>query len=354
MTTAGKDVQTAIVLQGGGALGAYEYGVLRALYEQRPGFRPVAVAGVSIGAITAAVLGGARTDPISALDALWRAKLTVSAPTGPLGLPAQVDRSLALLGNPGMYQLRAGLFTTPWLLTSFYDTAPLRQTLAELVDPARLNADDPRVIVGATNVGTGEMEFFDRDRPGGLTSEHVAASGSLPPSFPMTDIDGEPYWDGGLFSNTPLGPAINALEQAADGDRTVERELIVVELFPMRAAVPQTMQDVVQRMMQLQYTSRLTLDARFFDKISRIVDLVDRVDATCRRTATSATTRPTGRSGRTAGSITSTSSPRACPRSCPTPRTSRGRRWRPGSGRGTTTRSRRGSAARGRRACGSG
>ena len=114
MTTGRKDVQTAIVLQGGGALGAYEYGVLRALYEQRPGFRPVAVAGVSIGAITAAVLGGARTDPISALDALWRAKLTVTAPTGPLGLPAQVDRSLAMLGNPGMYQLRAGLFTTPW------------------------------------------------------------------------------------------------------------------------------------------------------------------------------------------------------------------------------------------------
>ena len=81
-------VETAIVLQGGGALGAYEYGVLRALYEQRPGFRPVAVAGVSIGAITAAVLGG-QGDPISALDALWRAKLTVSAPTGPLGLPAR-------------------------------------------------------------------------------------------------------------------------------------------------------------------------------------------------------------------------------------------------------------------------
>jgi NTE family protein len=280
MTTARKDVQTAIVLQGGGALGAYEYGVLRALYEQRPGFRPVAVAGVSIGAITAAVLGGAQTDPISALDALWRAKLTVTAPTGPLGLPAPVDRSLAMFGNPGMYQLRAGLFTAPWLLTSLYDTAPLRQTLAELVDPARLNADDPRVIVGATNVGTGEMEFFDRDRPEGLTFEHVAASGSLPPSFPMTDIEGESYWDGGLFSNTPLGPAIDALEQAAGGDRAVERELVVVELFPMRAAVPQTMQDVLQRMMQLQYTSRLTLDARFFDKISRIVDLVDRVDAT--------------------------------------------------------------------------
>jgi hypothetical protein len=109
-------VQTAIVLQGGGALGAYEFGVLRALYEQRPGFRSVR-SPASIGAITAAVLGGAKGDPISALDTLWRRKLTVSAPVGPLA-PA-LDRSPALLGNPGMYQLQAGLFTAPWLLTSF-------------------------------------------------------------------------------------------------------------------------------------------------------------------------------------------------------------------------------------------
>jgi len=264
-------VETAIVLQGGGALGAYEYGVLRALYERRPGFRPVAVAGVSIGAITAAVLGGAAGDPIAALDTLWRRKLTVGAPPG---VPAVVDRSLALLGNPGMYQLHAGMFTAPWALTSVYDTAPLRATLTELVDPVRLNAPDPQVIVGATNVANGEMTFFDHD----LTFEHVAASGSLPPSFPMTRIGTEAYWDGGLFSNTPLSPAIEALERAGGGDRDVERELIVVELFPMRSAVPRTMQEVLQRMVQLQYTSRLTLDARFFDRIAEVVDLVDRVD----------------------------------------------------------------------------
>jgi NTE family protein len=184
-----------------------------------------------------------------------------------------------MLGNPGMYQLHAGLFTAPWLLTSLYDTAPLRATLAELVDPARLNAPDPQVVVGATNVGTGEMEFFDADRPGGLTFEHVAASGSLPPSFPMTKIGSEAYWDGGLFSNTPLSPAIEALERAGGGDRAVERELIVVELFPMRSGIPRTMQDVLGRMVQLQYTSRLTLNARFFDRIARVADLVDRVDA---------------------------------------------------------------------------
>ena len=183
MAVQNGSVHTAIVLQGGGALGAYEYGVLRALYEQRPGFKPVAVAGISIGAITAAVLGGARSDPVSTLDRLWREKLTVSPPLPFDWLPSHIDRSLAVLGNPGMYRLSTALLTTPWAVTSVYETGPLRRTLAELVDPDRLNDEETRVFVGATNVGTGEMEFFDSRRPGGLTSEHVAASGSLPPSF---------------------------------------------------------------------------------------------------------------------------------------------------------------------------
>jgi NTE family protein len=272
-----RDVHTAVVLQGGGALGAYEFGVLRALYETRPGFRPVAVTGVSIGAITAAVLGGAKGDPIAALDRLWRDKLAVTPPPF-VWIPPKIDQSLAVFGNPGMYRLNADLFTAPWTLTSIYDTAPLRTTLAELVDPARLNDDDPRVVVGAVQVATGEMEFFDSHRVDGLTFEHVAASGSLPPSFPMTESGGQWYWDGGLFSNTPLSPAIHALEQAAAGDPAAVRELIVVELFPMRSAIPRTWDDVMQRMVQLQYTSRLTLDKKFFDKIDRLVDLMGRID----------------------------------------------------------------------------
>jgi NTE family protein len=278
MAVENRNVHTAVVLQGGGALGAYEYGVLQALYEQRPGFQPVAVAGISIGAITAAVLGGAKGDPVSALDRLWRDKLVVSPPLPIVWLPMQIDQSLAALGNPGMYRLQAALFTAPWTLTSIYDTAPLRQTLTELVDPGTLNDEETRVFVGATQVGTGEMEFFDSRRPGGLTFEHVAASGSLPPGFPMTQIEGEWYWDGGLFSNTPLSPAINALEEAADRDPSAVRELIVVELFPMNAPIPRSMHDVLQRMVQLQYTSRLTLDKKFFDKIDRVVDLLAKID----------------------------------------------------------------------------
>jgi NTE family protein len=279
MAGANGDVQTAIVLQGGGALGAYECGVLTALYEQRPGFEPVAVTGISIGAVTAAVLGGARQDPVATLQHLWTERFTVSPPP-PLGwLPRPVERSLSVLGNPGMYRPNPQLLTAPWQATSIYDPAPLRRTLAELVDLEKLNGSGPLVAVGAVDVGTGCMEYFDRRRDGGLTLDHVIASGSLPPGFPMTVVDGRPYWDGGLFSNLPLKPAIDALEAAASGDRSAVRELIVVELFPMQAsAIPRTLQAVADRMTEIQFTSRLTLDETFFGRIDRFVDLMTRID----------------------------------------------------------------------------
>ena len=286
MTIRNDKVYTAIVLQGGGALGAYEYGVLKALYEKRPGFTPVAVTGISTGAATAAVLGGAKGDPMKALDTMWREKFTVSMG---VPLPPVLDRSLAALGDRGMYRFDTShlmqLVLAPWTLTNIYDTSPLRTTLAELVDLEKLNGEHPRVVVGATNIGTAEIEFFDNRRPGGLTFEHVAASGSLPPGFPMTNIDGEMYWDGGLFSNTPLSPAIHALEDAANGDPDAVRELIVIELFPMHAPIPNGMFDVLQRMIQLQYTSRLRLDKHFFDKIDGLIDLITQVDADLPKTS---------------------------------------------------------------------
>ncbi|HEY5115172.1 MAG TPA: patatin-like phospholipase family protein, partial [Nakamurella sp.] len=155
MTVNDKTVHTAIVLQGGGALGAYEYGVLKALYETRPGFTPVAVTGISIGAATAAVLGGAKGDPMTALDTMWREKFTVSMR---VPLPPVLDRSLAALGDRGMYRFDTShlmqLVLAPWTLTNIYDTAPLRKTLDELVDLENLNGEHPRVVVGATNIGT--------------------------------------------------------------------------------------------------------------------------------------------------------------------------------------------------------
>ncbi len=234
------NIRTAIVLQGGGALGAYEFGVLKAIYDQRPGFMPAAVAGISIGAVTAAVLGGARGEPIAALETLWRDKLTVSPkvpgfPGMPFPfMPREVEQSLAVFGNPGMYGLNPQLLMAPWASTSIYETGPLRQTLAELADLDKLNHGGIRVIVGAMDIETALIKYFDNARHN-LTFEAVVASGSLPPSFPMTEVGGQWYWDGGLFTNTPLSPAINFLESCEPDNPDIHRELIVVDLFPMKA-----------------------------------------------------------------------------------------------------------------------
>ena len=281
-----SNYRTAIVLQGGGALGAYEFGVLKALYENRSDFKPSVVTGISIGAITAAVLAGAKGDPIQTLDLLWREKLTVVPPLPPVFqsayehfIPHEFQQSLAALGNPGMYRLRPEYFYAPLLCTSVYDLAPLRQTLTELIDLEELNNGGIHVAVGAINIGTSLIKYFD-NHEGRLSFDHVIASGSLPPGFPIMEIDENQYWDGGLFSNTPLSRAINYLE-ALDADNSdVLRELIVVELFPMEAPIPNNMMEVLNRMIQLQYTSRLTLDRKFFNKIDTFIDMIQKIDVT--------------------------------------------------------------------------
>jgi NTE family protein len=281
-----NDYGTAIILQGGGALGAYELGVLKALYETRPGFKPAIVTGISIGAITAAVLAGAKGDPIQTLDRLWREKLTV-VPTLPFFpsayqqflstlVPDELEKHLSAWGNPGMYRPRLDYAYAPWRRTSIYDLAPLRETLDELVDLDRLNYGGIRVAVGAIDVGTSEIKYFDNDEKKPLSFKHVMASGSLPPGFPMTKVEGESYWDGGLFENTPLSPALNLLE---DLDKQ-KRELVVVELFPRQSPIPDDMADVVNRMLQLRYTNRLKLDAKFFEKFNNYIELVEEINKT--------------------------------------------------------------------------
>jgi NTE family protein len=280
-----KDYGTAIILQGGGALGAYEFGVLKALYETRPGFKPSIVTGISIGAITAAVLAGAKGDPIRALDRLWREKLTV-LPTLPFitseyqqfvsaFVPDELEKHLSAWGNPGMYRPRLDYAYAPWRRTSVYDLEPLRHTLTEMLDLEKLNNGGIRVAVGATNVGTSEIKYFDNDKVR-LSIENVMASGSLPPGFPMTKVNGDYYWDGGLFENTPLSPALNRLEEL-DKEK---RELVVVELFPRESPIPGDMADVINRMLQLQYTNRLKLDAKFFEKFNSFIGLLEEIDKT--------------------------------------------------------------------------
>jgi NTE family protein len=274
---------TGLVLQGGGALGAYEYGVLKALHS-RPDFQPDVVTGVSIGAINAAVLVGARGEPMESLGELWRRLTAVDIPF----LPHVLERSLSALGHRGMYRLRADLLWAPMAATSFYDTAPLRALLRDLVSLDKLNQSPIRIVVTAVNVTDGRLEEFGNGgaTPGGLRYDHVVASASLPPGFPMTQIDGSLYWDGGLFSNTPLSAAINQLERLAEDEPDAELELIVVELFPRNSKAPSNLMDVLDRMMELSFADKLRVDEKFFARTSSFIDFVADVSSLMARCET--------------------------------------------------------------------
>jgi len=275
-------VITGLVLQGGGALGAFELGVIEALLDN--GIEPDVVSGVSIGAINAAVLcGHPGPDPKAALRELW-ADLTTPS------LPAPLDAfegKLSFFGNPGMYVPRVDyLNILNW--TSLYDTQPLRRTLDRLVDFSKLGpanfgraAHAPRLVLTATNLRSGRLEQFDSKKMQ-LTPAHVLASGSLPPSFPPTvatappDKGGgdRPYWDGGLFDNTPLSKVINALQESEDPRKT----MFVVNLFPSHAPLPRNLPEVVTRMMTIAFSNKAEQDIERARRTTDIIKLVDELD----------------------------------------------------------------------------
>jgi len=255
----------ALVLQGGGALGAYQAGVYEGLHEA--GIRPNWVAGISIGALNAAIIAGSpEAERVDRLREFW--ETICACPVGwPAGeglgdaLPFAFDlRSMqnafaamrALFqGQPGFFKPR---FPTPlWspfsgdAATSFYDTAPLSQTLERLVDFDRLNSGEVRVSVGAVNVRTGNLTYFDTAERR-LTPKHFMASGALPPAFPAVDIEGEHYWDGGVAWNTPLSRVLSG--------EPCETLTFQVDLWSARGRVPHDMMEVSSRQKDIQYSSR--------------------------------------------------------------------------------------------------
>jgi NTE family protein len=262
--------RSALVLQGGGALGAYELGAARRLFESGS-FAPDIIAGVSIGAITAALLARpAKTmKPLEALEEFWR-EVTVSG----WFLPPPLQQYASIFGNPNFYRPRMDyLDLQSW--TSIYDTAPLRETLARLIDCKAL-ADrhaTPTLLVSATDVEAGKIEYFESSERA-LSLDHIVASGSLPPSFDKTKIGGKYYWDGGLFDNTPLGPVIDLLNDGNDVDTTV----YVVNLFPNKAVLPQTMSQVVERMLNLQFANRTEQDLKLLARFNEVVALMQEID----------------------------------------------------------------------------
>ncbi|HXJ02085.1 MAG TPA: patatin-like phospholipase family protein [Micropepsaceae bacterium] len=261
---------SALVLQGGGALGAYELGAAQRLYADKA-FAPDFIAGVSIGAITAALLARPARGmaPLEALEKFWDA-VSVSG----WFLPPQVRQFASFLGNPHFFLPRTDVYAmASW--TNIYDLAPLRATLKGLVNVEALEdkTATPRLLVSATDVAAGTIEYFDSQK--GLSLKHIIASGSLPPSFPMTFIDKKAYWDGGLFDNTPLGAVLERLKDGLE----VHRTIYVVNLFPNQAPIPRTMAEVAERTMNLQFANKSCEDLKLFERFNEVAELMEELEA---------------------------------------------------------------------------
>src|SRR6201998_2274399 len=257
----------ALLLQGGGALGAYQGGVYEALSEAH--LEPDWVAGISIGAMNAALIAGNLPEVrVAKLREFWQL-VTQSAPWGDAGVlgigPGVVGGDFA---RSLVNQLSAGaalvggvaVFSPPrspiaWLqppgspeATSHYDTAPLRSTLERLIDFDRINAGQTRFSIGAVNVSTGNFVYFDNTTHK-IGPEHVMASGALPPGFPAVEIEGEFYWDGGLVSNTPL-------QWVLESEPRRDTLVFQWDLWSARGTLPRTMSEVMTRQKEIQYSSR--------------------------------------------------------------------------------------------------
>src|ERR1700710_1899365 len=265
--TTPADARRVLVLQGGGALGSYQAGAYQALCHHD--FEPEWVAGISIGAINAAIIAGNERDKrVPRLKEFWE---MVSAPVpwhpatkGDRGRPLFNETSAALIaafGVPGFFTPRF----PPALLwpqgspqsQSYYDTAPLRKTLEHLGDFDRINDLKTRLSVGAVSVTSGNFKYFDncefKKLGKKIGPEHIMASGALPPGFPSVVIDGEHYWDGGIASNTPLDYVLDA---------EVDRDLLIfqVDLFSARGELPVSLLEAAEREKDIRFSSRTRLN----------------------------------------------------------------------------------------------
>ncbi len=277
--------RVALIFQGGGALGAYQAGVYEALHEA--GIEPDWVTGVSIGAINAAIIAGSSRDTrIEKLRGFWtritERKVWAYTPDGDVYRRMRNATSAMMtmtMGQPGFFQPHE---TNAWMspagartATSFYDTAPLRETLLDFVDFSLINDRRCRFSVGAVNVLTGNFIYFD-NRDEEIGPEHVMASGALPPALPMVKIGTDYYWDGGIVSNTPL-------QHLLDQEDRINTLVFQVDLFSSRGELPRDMPDVLGRHKDIMYSSRTRYNTdvyrrlhgwkkRLFDALSKVPD----------------------------------------------------------------------------------
>lgn len=254
--------QTVFVFQGGGALGAYQAGVAEAL--DGAGIAPDWLVGTSIGAINATLIAGnAPGDRLQALRSFWdrvtRPGFAPHLPSNAFTAALQTWQTLTT-GIPGFFKPR-GLspWSSAWDMNrraplpelGFYDTSPLADTLRELVDFDRIAAADTRLTLSAVNVRTGELALFDnRDGHTRIGPEHVMASGALPPGFAPVQIGEDAFWDGGIYSNTPLDVVLD------DSERR-DTLCFMVDLWDASEAAPSTMAQTLTRYKDIQYASRI-------------------------------------------------------------------------------------------------
>ena len=248
--------QVVLVLQGGGALGAYQVGVYEALHQA--GIEPDWVIGTSIGAINGALIAGnAPNQRLARLRAFWSSVEQHAGHDIPELIPGfgNVFANLMTLaqGVPTFFSPNlAAWFGQHAPLgvegAAYYRTEPLRETLNALVDFTRINDARTRLTVGAVNVTNGEMRYFDsREEP--ICLEHVMASGALPPAFPAVRVDGVPYWDGGIYSNTPI-------EAVLDDKPRKDSLIFAVQVWNPDGSEPETLWEVAERQKDIQYASR--------------------------------------------------------------------------------------------------
>ncbi len=247
--------QTVLVLQGGGALGAYQIGVYQALHEA--GIEPDWVVGTSIGAINAALIaGGPQSEAMDRLTEFWKRVEHGRFMGSPLPnwFAAAARNMLAITtGVPAFFQPNLAAFVSTHAplgadYAGYYSVDPLRENLEELIDFDQINDGPVRLTVGASNVQTSEMTYFD-SRHARLDLRHVLASGALPPAFPAVRIGDEIYWDGGILSNTPV-------EIVFDDEPREDALVFAVHLWNPHGPEPETIWDVMNRQKDVQYSSR--------------------------------------------------------------------------------------------------
>jgi NTE family protein len=286
-TTPAK-ARRVLVLQGGGALGSYQAGAYQALCHHD--FEPEWVAGISIGAINAAIIAGnAPETRVERLKEFWQ-MVSAPVPWNPLSADGRArayfnETSAALIaafGVPGFFTPR--LPPAPlWpqgspQSQSYYDTAPLRRTLEHLVDFDRINDVKTRLSVGAVGVTSGNFTYFDnvtfKKQGKKIGPEHIMASGALPPGFPSIEIDGEHFWDGGIASNTPL-------DYVLDEDLANDLLIFQVDLFSARGPLPTTLLEAAEREKDIRFSSRTRMNTDKNKKIHNtrkaLRDLIDRL-----------------------------------------------------------------------------